>query len=146
MATWENGKVVCLYLPNNHLADDFSHEQGIRHSSADSRGVLLGVFLLEKDIGHSPELTSALVGALVKKRGPAHSHEIVLVSITDQSEAAGKLYSSVDPLISKGLGGRFSVVEETKEKESLTIVNRSDRLCRFFETSREGSSTTSTLS
>lgn len=34
---------------------------------------------------------------LVKKRGPEHSHEIVLVSITDQSEAAGELYGA--PLI-----------------------------------------------
>lgn len=52
-------KLVCLHLPNNHLADDFSHKQRIRHARADSRSILLGVLLLEKDVGHSPVVLKA---------------------------------------------------------------------------------------
>lgn len=50
-AAW---KLASLYLPNNHLADDFSHKQRIRHTRADGRSILLGVLLFEEDIGHSP--------------------------------------------------------------------------------------------
>lgn len=46
------GLRVCSSLPDYDLADDFANKQRIRHARADGRSVLLGVFGLQKDIGH----------------------------------------------------------------------------------------------
>jgi hypothetical protein len=43
-----------VVLPDNDLSDDLADEQGVGHASADGCGVLLWIFFLEEDIGHSP--------------------------------------------------------------------------------------------
>lgn len=58
-------------LPDHNLADDFANQQRIGHTRTDGGGVLLGILCLEKHIDHG--------------------HQVILVSIADQSKATGEL-------------------------------------------------------
>lgn len=64
-------------------------------------------------------------------------HEVILVSIADESETGAKLYSPLSQR-SKCPDIRQRALLSLYQCNALTMVNRSDADCRFEETSFEG--------